>query len=147
MFVSLFLFEPRLTCLAQRRATPHGEWQGRGEKRKRRTLEAETESKPEGMDLEREIMLVLREAGDSGMPLRRISLNVFNMKNSFFQPLVPEEVHREVAEWLQQESKKSNSPVTKAETRGWYRLNPNSQQVQQLMLEFLADDEVGGGGC
>ena len=88
------------------------------------------------MNFEHEILLVLRETGVEGMPVRRIVLNVFNMRNSFFAPLSYDAVYDKVASWLRTVSQQSGSPVVRASRRGWYRLNPNSQQVQQLLLEF-----------
>lgn len=88
------------------------------------------------MNYEDEILLMLNEVGDAGMPLRRIALNVFNMKNSFFEPLSQEAVYQDVAEWLRDVSQQSGSPVIKAERRGWYRLNPDSPRVKQMELEF-----------
>lgn len=93
------------------------------------------------MDFEREILMILKEVGPTGMPLRRIALNVFNMKNSFFYPLQQAEVYEDVAEWLRQKVNQSGSPIMKAETRGWYRLNLDSAQVQQLMLEFTPSED------
>ncbi len=90
---------------------------------------------------EREIMLILREAGTQGMPVRRIALNVYNMVNSLFCPVDRERVYNVVAEGLRTESQCSQGAVERAETKGWYRLNTNSAQVQQLMLEFLPDEE------
>lgn len=93
------------------------------------------------MNYEREILLILREAGSKGLPVRRIALNVFNMTNSLFMPLNMEDVYTDVSEWLRTKSQYSSSSVEKAETRGWYRLNMNSNEVQQLLLEFQPSDE------
>ncbi len=89
------------------------------------------------MNYEDEILVTLNEVGESGMPLRRIALNVFNMKNSFFEPLSQEAVYQDVAEWLREVSQQSGSPIVKAGRRGWYKLNPDSPKVIQMRLEFL----------
>ena len=88
------------------------------------------------MNYEDEILSMLNEVGDVGMPLRRIALNVFNMKNSFFEPLSQETVYQDVAEWLRDVSQQSGTPVIRAERRGWYRINPDSPRVKQMELEF-----------
>jgi hypothetical protein len=88
------------------------------------------------MNYEDEILSMLNEVGDVGMPLRRIALNVFNMKNSFFEPLSQEAVYQDVAEWLRDVSQQSGAPVIRAERRGWYRINPDSPRVKQMELEF-----------
>lgn len=93
------------------------------------------------MNYESVILNILREAGDTGMPLRRIALNVFNLTNSLFNPIERENVYNDVAEWLRSESSKSGACIEKAETRGWYRLNNNSSKVQQMMMEFQPKDE------
>lgn len=85
-------------------------------------------------------MIVLKEAGQKGMPVRRIALNVFNMTNSLFNPLDMNVVYNDVGEWLRENSQHCSSSVEKAETRGWYRLNMNSNQVQQLLLQFTIDE-------
>lgn len=88
------------------------------------------------------IVQILREAGSKGMPLRRIALNVFNMTNTFFEPQDKDEVYTTVGNLLRNWSLKSGSLIERAETRGWYRLNFKSKQVQQLLLEFQADKDT-----
>lgn len=88
------------------------------------------------MDFEHDIMVTLREVGSKGMPLRRIALNVYNMRNSLFEPLDKEVVYAKVGQYLRRVSQLSGSAIEKADTKGWYRLNMKSQQVQQLLLEF-----------
>lgn len=85
--------------------------------------------------------MVLREAGQKGLPLRHIALNVFNISNSLFNPLSQEDVYNDVAEWLRNVSALRGGSVERAETRGWYRLNLNSDKVQQLLLQFLPNEE------
>ncbi|MBR4572245.1 MAG: hypothetical protein IKO28_02375 [Prevotella sp.] len=93
------------------------------------------------MNYEHEIFLLLREAGVKGMPVRRIALNVFNMKNSLFAPLSLDTIYEEVATWLRTVSQQSGSPIIRASRRGYYRLNPSSPQVQQMMIEFHSSEE------
>ena len=85
-------------------------------------------------------MLVLKEAGQQGMPLRRIALNVYNITNSFFQPLSQEDVYADVAAYLRTKCKQSGAPVMKHATRGWYVINYDSAQVQQLLLNFAEEE-------
>ena len=84
--------------------------------------------------------MVLDEIGAKGMPLRRIALNVFNMRNSLFVPLSREKIYEEVARYLRTESRLSGSPVKRMEARGWYRINPRSAKVRQMRLEFKSED-------
>lgn len=92
------------------------------------------------VDCEHEILMVLDEVGAKGMPLRRIALNVFNMRNSLFEPLSKEKMYDEVASYLHKESTLSGSPVRRMEKRGWYRINPRSVKVRQMRLEFKSED-------
>lgn len=93
------------------------------------------------MDFERDILQVLSEATNTGMPLRRIALNVYNIRNSLFEPLDQSVVYSEIAEWLRTKSSQSGSPIMKCDKRGYYTLNPNSPQVQQLMMQFTTSEE------
>lgn len=92
------------------------------------------------MNIENDILSVLREAGDKGLPLRRLAMHVYNMENSFFQPLDREDIYREVGEYLRRTSSLSGSMIERTDTRGWYRLNINSPRVQQLLLDFSNDE-------
>lgn len=92
------------------------------------------------VDCEHEILMVLDEVGPKGMPLRRIALNVFNMRNSLFEPLSKEKMYDEVAHYLHRESTLSGSPVKRMDKRGWYRINPRSAKVRQMHLEFKSED-------
>lgn len=84
---------------------------------------------------------MLREAGQKGMPLRRIALNVYNLTNSLFEPLDKDAVYESVGQMLRKISAQRGGIIERAETKGWYRINYNSQQVQQLLLEFATDEE------
>ena len=92
------------------------------------------------MNIENDILSVLREAGDKGLPLRRLALHVYNMENSFFQPLDRRKVYSDVAEYLRRTSSLSGSMIVRTDTRGWYRLNMDSPRVQQLLLDFSSDE-------
>lgn len=93
------------------------------------------------MNYEKEILTILSEVGIKGMPLRRIALNVYNISNSLFNPLDKNMVYEGVADYLRTRCDRTDSPIEKAEIRGWYRLNYNSEQVQQLLLEFQIDED------
>ncbi len=93
------------------------------------------------MQYECHILLILKEAYPDGMPVRRIALNVYNITNTLFDPQNREKVYMAVSEWLRAESRTSGGAVQKTDTRGWYRLNDCSKQVQQLLLEFSPHEE------
>lgn len=88
------------------------------------------------MELEHDILTVLREAGPKGLSVKHLSLNVYNMQNSLFQPLDRDRMHLRVSKWLRDTVRQSGAPVEKTEVRGHYRLNLNSPKVKQLMISF-----------
>lgn len=64
------------------------------------------------MRFEKDILLILIEAGDNGLSVNKISRHVFNTHNSFFLPLDYEKVHSEVLQCLQK-----NEPSKRAYDR------------------------------
>ena len=93
------------------------------------------------MKYEKEILVVLREAGTNGLPLKRIVRNVFNIANSFFYQLNEEDVYTDVAAYLRTNSRKRGALVKKMDKRGWYSINYSSIQVQQLLFDFGNQEE------
>lgn len=90
------------------------------------------------MRYDEEILRVLGEAGADGLSVAKITRHVYNACNSFFEPLDYEEVHRDVYLFLARNSKKPNSLIEKTTVRGVYRLNGQSGEARQLMLDFEA---------
>ncbi|MBP5278814.1 MAG: hypothetical protein J6Z18_10090 [Prevotella sp.] len=93
------------------------------------------------MKYEKEILRILAEAGSTGLSVKKISRHVFNASNSIFEVLNFEEVHLAVQQYLTRNSKDSKSLLEKVGPRGIYRLNTNTIESQQLMLQFLPDEE------
>lgn len=87
-----------------------------------------------------EIISVLCEAGDNGLPIRKIALHVFNTCNTLFAPVLIDDVHHDVRLWLNANSQSTNSLVCRCDKRGYYKINTSSQAAQQLMLEFSDDN-------
>ena len=96
-----------------------------------------------------EILKVLTEAGGAGISVKKISRHgkllkeklLTNACNSFFNPIDFESVHEYVQQYLQRNSKLPTSLIVRAETRGIYKLNPDNQEGQQLMLQFAEERE------
>ncbi len=88
------------------------------------------------MRYEKDILLLLSEAGEKGLLVRKISCHIFNTYNSFFLPLDAEDVHREVKQSLIKISKRPNSTIGKM-SKGIYCINLESHQLNQMRLEFL----------
>ena len=96
------------------------------------------------MKYEKEILLILREADPNvGLPLSSIVRNVFNMTAcDLFSARTYDDVYADVQKDLRVESSIRGSYVEKADKRGFYRLNRNSQKTQQMLLEFeVAEDD------
>ena len=97
------------------------------------------------MNYDKEIIKVLCEAGSEGLSVQKVARHVFNACNSLFCILDFEEVHVYVTQYLLRNSKNRNSIIERTERRGMYRLNYNSQDTMQLMLQFadhaIDDDE------
>lgn len=90
------------------------------------------------MRYDEEILRVLGEAGADGLSVTKISRYVYNACNSFFEPLDYEGVRRDVYQFLVRNSKKPDSLIKKTAVRGVYRLNEQSCEAQQLMIDFEA---------
>ena len=84
------------------------------------------------MRYEKDILLLLIEAGEKGLSVGKISRHIFNTHNS----LDVEEVHQEVQQCLVKMSRRTDSMLGKVK-KGVYCINTENQQVKQLRLKFL----------
>ena len=94
------------------------------------------------MNFDAEILKVLTMAGNSGLKTEKVARHVFNACNSMFVPLNYKDVHAYVTQYLIKNSKDPQSIIEKSEKHGVYRLNFNSKQTQQLLLNFLPHESV-----
>lgn len=88
------------------------------------------------MDYEKEILRILMKAGSDGLSVQKVSRHVFNCSNTFFHAANFEEIHAYVERFLNVRSKTPMSVIERGERRGCYRLNLQSKETQQLMLQF-----------
>ena len=88
------------------------------------------------MNYEKEILLVLEEAGSSGLSLRKIANHVYNSVNGLFEVVTYEQVYRSVVCYIYAQSKHSDGTVMTTGERGRYRINPNSLRFSQMKLNF-----------
>ncbi|MCQ2220539.1 MAG: hypothetical protein MJZ12_04060 [Prevotella sp.] len=95
------------------------------------------------MTYEHEILLILHEADpEKGLPLSAIVRNVYNMTAiDLFSSRPYDDVQADITKFLRTESAKKSGSIERTDTRGYYRLNKNSQTVQQLLLEFEVSEE------
>ena len=89
---------------------------------------------------EQEILNILTSAGDKGLKVDKIARHVFNNCNSFFETHSLEEIRQCVAAFLQKNSRTSDGLVEKIQW-GIYKLNKNSFEARQLLMQFAEDNE------
>lgn len=77
-----------------------------------------------------EIISVLCEAGDNGLPVRKIALHIYNTCNTLFAPILIDDVHHSVRQWLNANSQSHDSLVCRCDKRGYYKINTSSQAAQ-----------------
>ena len=90
------------------------------------------------MNYEREIIRILTEAGSKGLTPTKISRHVYNASNTFFSETDYDDVHRATLQFLKRNSRFTDSIIEKVD-RGTYRMNVNSAESRQLMLQFIED--------
>ena len=87
-----------------------------------------------------DIISVLCEVGDNGLPVRKIALHIYNTCNTLFTPVHIDDIYNCVRQWLNANSQSYDSLVCRCDKRGYYKINTSSQAAQQLMLEFSDDN-------
>lgn len=87
------------------------------------------------MQYEKDILLLLIEAGEKGLSVSKITRHIFNTYNSFFLSLNIEDTHQEVQQCLLKMSKRPNSMLGRVR-KGVYGININNQEVRHLQLKF-----------
>lgn len=92
------------------------------------------------MNYEQEILLILEEAGSSGLSLRKIAQHVYNSVNGLFEVVTFEQVYRSVVNYIYAQAKHADGTVKSTGTRGKYRLNRRAARYRQMKLNVV--DEV-----
>jgi len=92
------------------------------------------------MKYEQDILNLLVEVGDVGLPLMSIVKHVFNAHNTFFEPVKEQNVYQSVRSYMIRNSSSKYSLFIKGEDKK-YRLNPNSSKISALKLHFIEDEE------
>lgn len=92
------------------------------------------------MSYEKDIFIVLKEAGETGLSVKKIASHVFNVHNSFFETASYEDIKRAVQSYLAYHSKRRNDMIEKV-GYGTYRLNQKSKETKELILKFADDDD------
>lgn len=92
------------------------------------------------MKYEQDIINLLVEVGEAGLPLMSIVKHVFNAHNSFFEPVKEQNVYQSIRSYMIKNSASVYSLFVKGDD-GKYRLNPKSSQASMLMLQFMDEEE------
>ena len=87
-----------------------------------------------------QIITILAKAGERGMSVKKISMQLYNLNCTLLTTPDFKELHKYTQQFLTRNSKMSQSLFCKEE-RGTYRLNPNSSRAQQLVLNFTENEE------
>lgn len=90
------------------------------------------------MTYDEQILYLMAKVGDRGISAILIAKHLYNINSTlFFTPDI-EEIRRYVRTFLSKHSQTPNSMILKMDRRGFYKLNPNTPAVQQLMIDFSA---------
>lgn len=95
------------------------------------------------MDYGQDITRILCEAGDDGLPVRKIVRHIYNLHNGLFDSTSYEEINKKVLTFIQKNSKTPNGILEKTGKWGHYRINKDSNRASQLMLEFDKEYDTG----
>lgn len=92
------------------------------------------------MSYEKDIIIVLREAGDSGLTVRKISRHIFNARNSLFQTASEKDIAKSVQRYLAYHNH-SDDTIEKV-GHGRYRLNLKSKKTKNLLASLTDNKEL-----
>lgn len=91
---------------------------------------------------ERHILNVLAEAGSTGISVRMLVLNVYNLSSTLFERPCLDDIAVRVRRFVARNSATPASLLERMDRRGYYRLNlARSAEARQLELAF--SDEAG----
>lgn len=93
------------------------------------------------MKYEQDILKVLYEAGNDGLPIKKIARHVYNANNSLFEEASYDDIYKAVISIISKYKKNKNSVIESTGQWGHYRLNTSSNISRQLMLDFEKESE------
>lgn len=91
------------------------------------------------MKYEQDIINLLMQIGDAGLPLMSIVKHVHNAHNSLFEPISEGNVYQSVRTYIIKNSRNEHSLFIKGEDKK-YRINKNAAQAKQLALLFTDEE-------
>lgn len=84
--------------------------------------------------------MLLTEAGLDGLSVTQISKKVYNENCSFFETVAFQDVHKYVQTFLHRNTYSRNNLVESTGKRGFYRINTQLAQSDQLMFNFTDNE-------
>lgn len=96
------------------------------------------------MDYQRQLVAVLTEAGEKGLPLNKIARHVYNSSCTFFESPSFDKVYADLAQFLSRQSRLADGMVRRTGVRGVYALNDNWALFRQMVIDFdgYASDDI-----
>ena len=94
------------------------------------------------MTYDRQILKILTDVGDKGISVQLLANHVYNQYSTLFYTPDLSEVRSYVQQYLLKNSKSPSSLIECMYKRGFYRLNTNNADAQQLMLDFRKQSSV-----
>ena len=94
------------------------------------------------MTYDRQILRILSDVGDKGISVQLLAKHVYNQNSTLFFSPDLSEIHAYVQQYLLKNSKSPSSLIESMERRGYYRLNTNNADAQQLMLDFREQTSI-----
>lgn len=94
------------------------------------------------MTYDRQILRILSDVGDKGISVQLLAKHVYNQNSTLFFSPDLSEIHAYVQQYLLKNSKSPSSLIESMERRGFYRLNTNNADAQQLMLDFREQSSI-----
>ena len=88
---------------------------------------------------DKQIISILAKAGQRGMTVKKIAMQLYNINCTLFNKPDFKEIHKYVQQFLKRNSK---FPQSIACNTAWgiYKLNPNSVQARQLAIDFNSNN-------
>jgi hypothetical protein len=94
------------------------------------------------MTYDRQILRILSDVGDKGISVQLLAKHVYNQNSTLFFSPDLSEIHTYVQQYLLKNSKSPSPLIESMERRGYYRLNTNNADAQQLMLDFREQTSI-----
>lgn len=90
-------------------------------------------------NLDQTIVHVLAEAGQAGLSVQKVALHVHHHCNTLFNTVELKDVHAYVKQFLARQSRNPGSVIERTDRRGVYRINTQTADTRQQMLDFGVD--------